>query len=360
MTVTISLEPTTLQSAPTDGRPQQIVVPEQQGSSTSTLDFHSLPRTLRPPKPKQRNSAERRATHNAVERQRRENLNARFVDLAALLPNLIHIRRPSKSSIVNSSIAHVRASRRHRLLSAQHLRVLNDECESLRREVNEWRDRAGVSVLLGSPNRGEGFSLILSGAELEFEEDDLQCGDGEEDEEGEGYAQEDFHSNNRRFEQQQFQFTAHNPEQFQSPFAHDVPSSPPPPHSAHGHGHGYGHDGAQAQWYDERALAAHPHSAHEPLMAHAYVAHPHASSPPHPHGHRPHASPPPHALHPSPPQHAAHEQAPPAYHLDQELDLDRAYEPHGQQQQQPHAQMLPYAHEKWLLVQAHGQSQSSW
>src|ERR1700760_75530 len=64
-------------------------------------------------KPSRRaNTAERRATHNAVERQRRETLNGRFLDLAALLPNLSQIRRPSKSSIVNSSIAHIHASRR--------------------------------------------------------------------------------------------------------------------------------------------------------------------------------------------------------------------------------------------------------
>ncbi|KAH0588360.1 hypothetical protein H2248_004216 [Termitomyces sp. 'cryptogamus'] len=47
------------------------------------------------------NTAKRRATHNAVECQRRETLNGRFL-----------IRRPSKSSIVNSSIAHIHASRR--------------------------------------------------------------------------------------------------------------------------------------------------------------------------------------------------------------------------------------------------------
>ena len=49
-------------------------------------------------------------------------LRARAQDLAALLPNLSQIRRPSKSSIVNSSIAHIHASRRHRLLAARELR----------------------------------------------------------------------------------------------------------------------------------------------------------------------------------------------------------------------------------------------
>ncbi|KAK7462964.1 hypothetical protein VKT23_007545 [Stygiomarasmius scandens] len=117
-------------------------------------------------KPSRRaNTAERRATHNAVERQRRETLNGRFLDLAALLPNLSQIRRPSKSSIVNSSIAHIHASRRHRLLASRELRLLKLESDALRREINEWRDRAGIPRV-EEPVRGEGFSMILSG-ELE-------------------------------------------------------------------------------------------------------------------------------------------------------------------------------------------------
>jgi hypothetical protein len=117
-------------------------------------------------KPSRRaNTAERRATHNAVERQRRETLNGRFLDLAALLPNLSQIRRPSKSSIVNSSIAHIHASRRHRLLASRELRVVKLEADALRRELNEWRDRAALPRV-EEPIRGDGFSMVLSG-ELE-------------------------------------------------------------------------------------------------------------------------------------------------------------------------------------------------
>ncbi|KAG6877382.1 hypothetical protein C0993_007902 [Termitomyces sp. T159_Od127] len=117
-------------------------------------------------KPSRRaNTAERRATHNAVERQRRETLNGRFLDLAALLPNLSQIRRPSKSSIVNSSIAHINASRRHRILASRELRLLKLEADALRRELNEWRERAGIPRI-EEPVRGEGFSMIIS-AELE-------------------------------------------------------------------------------------------------------------------------------------------------------------------------------------------------
>ncbi|KAG5350588.1 hypothetical protein C0989_010254 [Termitomyces sp. Mn162] len=118
-------------------------------------------------KPNRRaNTAERRATHNAVERQRRETLNGRFLDLAALLPNLSQIRRPSKSSIVNSSIAHIHASRRHRMLASRELRLLKLEADALRRELNDWRERAGIPRI-DEPVRGEGFSMILS-AELEL------------------------------------------------------------------------------------------------------------------------------------------------------------------------------------------------
>ncbi|KAF9220110.1 hypothetical protein BS17DRAFT_787905 [Gyrodon lividus] len=132
-------------------------------------------------KPSRRaNTAERRATHNAVERQRRETLNGRFLDLAALLPNLSQIRRPSKSAIVNSSIAHMHASRRHRLLASRELRLLKLESDALRRELDEWRDRAGLPHV-DEPVRGEGFAMVLSG-EVEI----LAASIAEEEEEGQG------------------------------------------------------------------------------------------------------------------------------------------------------------------------------
>ena len=86
-------------------------------------------------------------------------------DLAALLPNLTQIRRPSKSSIVNSSIAYVHASRRNRSLAARELRNLKAECDTLRREVNEWRDRANIPRV-EEPLRSDGFAMVLNG-ELE-------------------------------------------------------------------------------------------------------------------------------------------------------------------------------------------------
>ncbi|KAF7341876.1 BHLH domain-containing protein [Mycena sanguinolenta] len=131
------------------------------------------------------NTAERRATHNAVERQRRETLNGRFLDLASMLSNLSQIRRPSKSAIVNSSIAHLNASRRHRILAAQQLRAMKNEADALRHELNEWRARAGVAFI-EEPMRSDAFGIVLRG-ELEFEAGDMLEGDsGEDDEEAGG------------------------------------------------------------------------------------------------------------------------------------------------------------------------------
>ena len=105
-----------------------------------------------------------------------------------MLPNLSQIRRPSKSSIVNSSIAHIHASRRHRLLAARELRMLKLESDALRRELNEWRDRSGLPRV-EEPIRGEGFQMILSG-EVEI----LSVGPIEEEDgdEYDGYGDEEF------------------------------------------------------------------------------------------------------------------------------------------------------------------------
>lgn len=152
-----------------------------QSQSPSTAPTNGAVTQVKRKPSRRANTAERRATHNAVERQRRETLNGRFLDLAALLPNLSQIRRPSKSAIVNSSIAHVHASRRHRFLASRELRALKLESDALRRELNEWRDRAGLPCV-EEPVRGEGFSMVLNG-EVEI----LAAVIGEEDEEGQAY-----------------------------------------------------------------------------------------------------------------------------------------------------------------------------
>ncbi|KAG1725707.1 uncharacterized protein EDB91DRAFT_83711 [Suillus paluster] len=152
-----------------------------QSQSPSTAPANGAVTQVKRKPSRRANTAERRATHNAVERQRRETLNGRFLDLAALLPNLSQIRRPSKSAIVNSSIAHVHASRRHRFLASRELRALKGESDALRRELNEWRDRAGLPCV-EEPIRGDGFSMVLNG-EVEI----IAAVIGEEDEEGQAY-----------------------------------------------------------------------------------------------------------------------------------------------------------------------------
>jgi len=206
------------------------VLPDLDGrlSNLDGYDDNSAGGVKRTLKMKQRaNTAERRASHNAVERQRREALNARFLDLAAVLPNLANVRRPSKSSIVNSSIAHVHASRRHRILASQQLRLLASECDSLRREANEWRARAGV-MRLDTPSRGETFSNVI-GEELHYEVADLQGLCDEEDVDDyavaamPGYRMEDEMMRLQMLQAQQHA---------QSPFAHNVPPMMMSPHVA--------------------------------------------------------------------------------------------------------------------------------
>ncbi|KAJ7805768.1 hypothetical protein B0H14DRAFT_1587261 [Mycena olivaceomarginata] len=234
-------------------------------------------------KPNRRaNTAERRATHNAVERQRRETLNGRFYDLAALLPNLSQIRRPSKSAIVNSSIAHITASRRHRLLAAQQLRLVKAESDALRAEVNEWRARAGVPGV-EEPRRGEGFAVVLAG-ELEFEAGDLE-GEmyGEDEEEYEGGGGGAYPG---QYEEEQFvhqQMAQPHPHPHAQQFSHSPPapsaalSSSPhaPPHPAQTHypasvpmiasPTAAAFDPATHAVYDQHARQLH---AHQMMLAH--------------------------------------------------------------------------------------------
>ncbi|KAJ7036162.1 hypothetical protein C8F04DRAFT_1096324 [Mycena alexandri] len=222
------------------------------------------------------NTAERRATHNAVERQRRETLNGRFLDLAALLSNLSQIRRPSKSAIVNSSIAHLNASRRHRILAAQQLRMMKNEADALRHEVNEWRARAGVAFV-EEPMRGDAFGIVLRG-ELEFEAGDMVEGEeGEEDDEAGGtnggvyggrqYAPEraayteepvDEYALLQRQQQEHADMMA---AQMQAPFDHTVLHPSTPPHAL-----------------PEQAYPINP-GHRQPVSAHYYTPSPTIASP---------------------------------------------------------------------------------
>ncbi|KAJ7243848.1 hypothetical protein B0H12DRAFT_1236328 [Mycena haematopus] len=113
-------------------------------TSNICTEAQAAPRTAR-----HLRNLERRATHNAVEKMRREDLHTRFVTLASLLPPL---RRRSKAAIVNSTIATLNAERRHRVLAVENLYAVATEAEQLRMEVNEWRARA-LLPQLGTPVR---------------------------------------------------------------------------------------------------------------------------------------------------------------------------------------------------------------
>ncbi|TCD60848.1 hypothetical protein EIP91_009413, partial [Steccherinum ochraceum] len=190
-------------------------------------------------KPSRRaNTAERRATHNAVERQRRETLNGRFLDLAALLPNLSQIRRPSKSSIVNSSIAHIHASRRHRLLAARELRLLKLEADALRREINEWRDRSGLPRV-EEPVRGDAFHMIMSGEVEVINAGPIEEEGAEGEYGGDEYGDDDYQPSSGMMgsghDEDMRGIMKNGPTADVTPFAHSVPSLPPPSAASHLH-----------------------------------------------------------------------------------------------------------------------------
>ncbi|GAA5898651.1 uncharacterized protein JCM6883_003379 [Sporobolomyces salmoneus] len=97
-------------------------------------------------KPKRSNNrkgpgnADKRATHNAVERARRESLNGRFSVLADSLPTMKNIKRPSKAMIVNKALDFVYNAQLRE-------RTLVQENNELRREVDQLRARLGMPPL---------------------------------------------------------------------------------------------------------------------------------------------------------------------------------------------------------------------
>ncbi|KAJ8079722.1 hypothetical protein PM082_016543 [Marasmius tenuissimus] len=105
--------------------------------------------------------ADRRATHTAVEKIRRDALNKRIQTLASLVP-ISSGTRTSKYRIVNSTIAHLQASRNHRVLAARELRALETEANLLRDEVNRWRVRAGRTPMRAE-RRSASFKSVVSG-----------------------------------------------------------------------------------------------------------------------------------------------------------------------------------------------------
>ncbi|KAJ9477786.1 Acetylglutamate kinase [Pseudozyma hubeiensis] len=96
-------------------------------------------------------SAERRATHNAIERARRESLNGRFLQLAASLPVISDVRRPSKSLIVNKSLDFVADAMNREAMYRLKIDNMRQENMSLRQQLNEFLAQAGLETLPQPP-----------------------------------------------------------------------------------------------------------------------------------------------------------------------------------------------------------------
>ncbi|KAL7005440.1 hypothetical protein EMMF5_004994 [Cystobasidiomycetes sp. EMM_F5] len=80
-------------------------------------------------------TAEKKATHNAVERARRESLNTRFLVLADLLPGMNHVKRASKAAIVNKSIDLIQE------LQATEAKLAKEN-EALKQQLNALKGRS--------------------------------------------------------------------------------------------------------------------------------------------------------------------------------------------------------------------------
>ncbi|KAJ1816771.1 hypothetical protein LPJ75_001915 [Coemansia sp. RSA 2598] len=101
--------------------------------------------------------AQRRATHNAIERARRESLNGQFQDLASAVPALIHVRRPSKATIVEKSLDYIRSFKEHLSNRDQYIKKLQLRNLALHDEVNRLRKQLGLEPL---SETGEGETLL--------------------------------------------------------------------------------------------------------------------------------------------------------------------------------------------------------
>ncbi|KAI8148774.1 hypothetical protein BJV82DRAFT_589600 [Fennellomyces sp. T-0311] len=80
--------------------------------------------------------ADRRSAHNALERQRRENLNIKFQELAHALPSLQTIRRPSKTMIVAKSLEFVTSSLNRESSYKNEISDLRKQNEQLRKQAS--------------------------------------------------------------------------------------------------------------------------------------------------------------------------------------------------------------------------------
>jgi len=100
---------------------------------------------------KQTSTAEKKATHNAVERARRESLNGRFLVLADMLPGMNHVKRASKAAIVNKSIALINDLQGRE-------RKLAKENQALKAEIAALKERWAS----GGPATGNGAAPAVT------------------------------------------------------------------------------------------------------------------------------------------------------------------------------------------------------
>ncbi|OAJ40392.1 hypothetical protein BDEG_24135 [Batrachochytrium dendrobatidis JEL423] len=92
-------------------------------------------------------NAEKRATHNAVERARRESLNYRFQELAGVIPSLNSVRKPSKTVIIQRSLEHVHELRRRIEIKDRTLAMFRQQISELKSEINKTRVHNGFAPL---------------------------------------------------------------------------------------------------------------------------------------------------------------------------------------------------------------------
>ncbi|KAJ3123358.1 hypothetical protein HK098_002000 [Nowakowskiella sp. JEL0407] len=133
---------------PQQQQPQYFQVPVQQ------TDGYSPGQNMRP------YPQEKRATHNATERARREMLNIKFQELANSIPALLNVRKPSKSVIVQKSLEHVEEMHRLNERKDNAIRILSERNSNLRVEVGKLRALLGQPPL--SPENDQDILSALS------------------------------------------------------------------------------------------------------------------------------------------------------------------------------------------------------
>lgn len=87
---------------------------------------------------------DKRASHNATERARRDSLNARFDVLASRIPAISEVRRPSKALIVNRSLQFVDDSLARERMYRTLLSDLHDRTRFLTDQLNDLRVANGL------------------------------------------------------------------------------------------------------------------------------------------------------------------------------------------------------------------------